>query len=95
MLSFDGWLRRNDGRRFLRKYANFIPLMNDSPQAVLQWYQGTGLRPYLKALPPEQHPEFEREILSGIESLFPRLHDGSIVFKFPRLFFIAGKKRRK
>ena len=67
----------------------------DSPQAVLQWYQGTGLRPYLKALPPEQHPEFEREILSGIESLFPRLRDGSVVFKFPRLFFIAGKKRSK
>ena len=64
----------------------------ESPQAVLQWYQGTGLRPYLKALPPEKHPEFEREILSGIESLFPRLHDGSVVFQFPRLFFIARKK---
>ena len=64
----------------------------ESPQAVLQWYQGTGLRPYLKALPPEKHPEFEQEILSGIESLFPRLHDGSVVFQFPRLFFIARKK---
>ena len=38
------------------------------------------------------HPEFEAEILSGIESLFPRLHDGSVVFKFPRLFFVARKK---
>ena len=64
----------------------------ESPQAVLQWYQGSGLRPYLKALPPEKHPDFEQEILSGIESLFPRLHDGSVVFQFPRLFFIARKK---
>ena len=66
----------------------------ESPQAVLQWYQGSGLRPYLKALPPEKHPEFEQEILSGIESLFPRLHNGSVVFQFPRLFFIAKKKDR-
>ena len=66
----------------------------ESPQAVLQWYQGSGLRPYLKALPPEKHPEFEQEILSGIESLFPRLHNGSVVFQFPRLFFIAKKKER-
>lgn len=64
----------------------------ESPQAVLQWYRGTGLRPYLNALPPEKHSEFQQEILSGIESLFPRLRDGSVVFKFPRLFFIAGKR---
>ena len=66
----------------------------ESPQAVLQWYRGTGLRPYLNMLPPEKHSEFEQEILAGIESLFPRLHDGSVVFKFPRLFFIAEKKHR-
>ncbi len=65
----------------------------ESPQAVLQWYRGTGLRPYLTVLPPEKQSEFQQEILAGIESLFPRLHDGSVVFKFPRLFFIAGKKR--
>lgn len=42
----------------------------------------------------EKHSEFELEILSGIESLFPCLHDGSVVFKFSRLFFIARKKQR-
>ena len=52
----------------------------ESPQAVLQWYQGTGLCPYLKVLPPEKHTEFNQEILSGIKSLFPCLHDGSVVF---------------
>ncbi len=83
----------------LRTYAGSFSMWEsdyfhilDSPQAVLQWYRGTGLRPYLRVLPPEMHPEFEAEILSGIESLFPRLHDGSVVFKFPRLFFVARKK---
>ncbi len=64
----------------------------ESPRAVLEWYRGTGLRPYLNMLPPEKHPEFEQEILSGIESLFPRLSNGSVVFRFPRLFFTARKK---
>lgn len=71
--------------------SNYFHIL-ESPQAVLQWYRGTGLRPYLKVLPPEKRSEFEQEILSGIESLFPRLQDGSVVFKFSRLFFMARKK---
>ena len=70
--------------------SNYFHIL-ESPQAVLQWYRGTGLRPYLKVLPSEKRSEFEQEILSGIESLFPRLQDGSVVFKFSRLFFIARK----
>ena len=69
--------------------SNYFHIL-ESPQAVLQWYRGTGLRPYLKVLPPEKRSEFEQEILSGIESLFPRLQDGSVVFKFSRLFFMAS-----
>ena len=47
------------------------------------------MRPYLKALPEDLQPVFEQEILSGIETLFPRLKDGSVVFKFSRLFLTA------
>ena len=66
----------------------------ESPLAVLQWYRGTGLRPYLQTLPVAKRAEFELEVLAGMEKLFPRLCDGSVVFKFPRLFFIARKKHR-
>lgn len=85
-------LRRHAGE-FSMWESDYFHLL-ESPSAVLQWYRGTGLRPYLKALPPEKHSEFEQEILAGIESLFPRLHDGTVVFQFPRLFFIARKKPR-
>ena len=64
----------------------------ESPESVLQWYKGSGMRPYLKALPEDLQPVFEQEILSGIETLFPRLKDGSVVFKFSRLFLTAQKK---
>ena len=64
----------------------------ESPQAVLQWYRGTGLRPYLKWLSPEKQAEFQQELLAETETLFPRLQDGSVVFQFARLFFVARKK---
>lgn len=67
----------------------------ESPQSVLEWYRGTGMRPYLEALPEAKRAAFEQEILAGIEQCFPRLSDGSVVFKFARLFFIATKRQTR
>lgn len=62
-----------------------------SHQAILEWYRGTGLRPYLSCLPPEERGAFEREVLEGIERAYPVRRNGEVIFRFPRLFFTARR----
>lgn len=62
-----------------------------SYESILEWYRGTGLRPYLAELNENQKAEFENEILNRIMQEYPMQVNGDIIFKFPRLFFIAIK----
>lgn len=56
---------------------------------MLEWYRGTGLRPYLQALPTYQQPLFEMELLQRITAAYPLQAGGKVLFPFPRLFFVA------
>lgn len=60
-----------------------------SHESILEWYRGTGLRPYLAQLSDEDKREFEAEILEGIREIYPVQRSGEIIFRFPRLFFTA------
>ena len=54
---------------------------------------GTGLRPYLAQLQESDHPIFEQELLERIKQTYPVQKNGTILFRFPRLFWIARKGR--
>lgn len=56
-----------------------------------EWYRGTGLRPYLAQLCPEDARQFEAGVLAGLRQLYAPEKDGQILFSFPRLFFTAVK----
>ena len=58
---------------------------------IMEWYKGTGLRPYLDALPEEQVKEFEKEVFDKVVRAYPKHKNGDIIFRFPRLFFTAVK----
>ncbi|MGN1421006.1 MAG: methyltransferase domain-containing protein [Eubacterium sp.] len=62
-----------------------------SHNAVLDWYKGTGLKPYLDALNSCEKNEFLSELLEMIKSNYPVQADGNIILKMPRLFFISVK----
>ena len=62
-----------------------------SCESILEWYRGTGLRPYLAQLSDEDKRAFEAEILEGIREIYPVQRSGEIIFRFPRLFFIAKR----
>ncbi|MBS1369117.1 MAG: methyltransferase domain-containing protein [Lentisphaeria bacterium] len=62
-----------------------------SHRSLLEWYRGTGLRPYLAALSGETKEAFEAEILRRIVERYPVRRNGEIIFHFPRLFFTARK----
>jgi trans-aconitate 2-methyltransferase len=62
----------------------------ESPAAIVEWYRGSGLRPFLDRLPaPADRDRFLADYLIGIERAFPRQPDGRVLFPFLRLFAIA------
>jgi trans-aconitate 2-methyltransferase len=64
----------------------------DSPQSIVDWYRGTGLRPFLEALETEeQKQQFERMVLHGYTRAYPRQKDGRVLFPFRRLFIVAHR----
>lgn len=68
-------------------YFHIVPSHN----SVIEWYQGSGLRPYLDVLSPMEEPEFIKELLNMIKLYYPVQSDDSVILKMPRLFFTAVK----
>lgn len=58
---------------------------------VIEWYRGSGLRPYLAALSGQEQEEFIRDLSGAIDRSYPLLDDGRVFLVMPRLFFIARK----
>jgi trans-aconitate 2-methyltransferase len=64
----------------------------DGPQAMLEWFRGTGLRPYLAALEnDQQRRRFQEKLIEGFEEIYPRQPDGRVLFPFCRLFLMARR----
>lgn len=58
---------------------------------VLEWYKGSGLRPYLDVLREGEKVEFLNDLQNVINKEYPLLCDGNIFLIMPRLFFTAEK----
>lgn len=61
----------------------------DSHQAVIDWYKGSGLRPYLETLNDANRDDFLSELYERIAQAMPIQNNGKLLLKMPRLFFIA------
>lgn len=63
-----------------------------SHQAIMDWYSSTGLRPYLDAAVDEDAREgFYQEVFRQVKEAYPVQANGEVIFRFPRLFFMARK----
>jgi trans-aconitate 2-methyltransferase len=69
-------------------YYHLLP--GDDP--VLEWFSGTGLRPYLDALAgsPPDLADFRAEVGARLRDQYPRRPFGTIL-PFPRLFVVAQR----
>ncbi|HEY0910234.1 MAG TPA: trans-aconitate 2-methyltransferase [Bradyrhizobium sp.] len=68
------------------EYLHVMP----SAQAIVEWYKGTGLRPFLQGLASDELRErFIEEYLEQIRQLYPPRGNGRVLFPFRRLFMIA------
>lgn len=68
-------------------YYHLLP----SHEAVLEWYRGSGLRPYLQTLSPDDARAFEADVLARVCEVFPERAAGGVTLCFPRLFFVARR----
>ncbi|XAS69142.1 trans-aconitate 2-methyltransferase [Micrococcaceae bacterium Sec5.7] len=68
-------------------YQQVLPGKNP----VLEWVRGTGLRPVLAALPPEDAEAFESEYSALLDEAYPSMEHGT-VFPFRRIFAVARKR---
>jgi trans-aconitate 2-methyltransferase len=58
-------------------------------EAVVEWFKGTGLRPFLGPLDADQRAAFLARYRAAITDAYPAEADGTVLLPFPRLFMLA------
>jgi len=59
------------------------------PRAIVEWFRGSSLRPYLSALDEGMRDGFIAEYAAEIARAYPARCDGKVLLRFPRLFIVA------
>ncbi|MGO9699004.1 MAG: trans-aconitate 2-methyltransferase [Xanthobacteraceae bacterium] len=60
-----------------------------NPQAIVEWFKGSSLQPYLSLLDAGMREQFLSAYTEKVVEVYkPRL-DGKVLLKFPRLFIVA------
>lgn len=59
--------------------------------AVVEWFKGSALRPYLQQLDEAAQQDFLDTYLQAISQAYPALDDGTVLLPFPRLFIVATR----
>lgn len=65
----------------------------DSMNGIVEWYKGSGLRPYLDRLSSSEQEEFIKDLLDGLKNCYTEQADKKIILKMPRLFFVLKKSK--
>ncbi|MGF6594632.1 trans-aconitate 2-methyltransferase [Pseudomonas sp. 2835] len=68
----------------------YHPLAGGAP-AVVEWFKGSALRPYLAVLDAQEQADFLQYYLQAMEQAYPPAADGTVLLPFPRLFIVATR----
>ena len=61
----------------------------ESHAGVVEWFKGSGLRPFLAPLGAAMREAFTARYTDEIRLAYPARSDGRVMLKFPRLFILA------
>ena len=59
------------------------------PEAIVEWFKGSALRPFLTALDADARASFLAVYTARIAQAYPARFDGQVLLRFPRLFIVA------
>jgi trans-aconitate 2-methyltransferase len=59
--------------------------------ALVEWFKGTGLRPFLDRLDPEEQADFIDRYRTALACAYEAFGNGNVLLPFPRLFFVATR----
>jgi trans-aconitate 2-methyltransferase len=59
------------------------------PQAIVEWFKGSALQPYLSPLDAALQKEFLAAYTEKIAAAYRPRFDGKVLLRFPRLFIVA------
>ncbi len=62
-----------------------------SPEDVVKWVEGSGLRPYLDPLDAEKRAAFLAAYGQAVAQAYPAQATAAVLFPFPRLFAVATR----
>ena len=62
--------------------------------AIVEWFKGSGLRPFLDPLDAAERAEYLGRYREGIDSTYPSLGD-MVLLPFPRLFIVAIRRAER
>jgi len=69
--------------------TEYVHVMENA-EAIVEWYRGTGMRPFLDALRDEAARErFLARYLEAIREAYPPHENGRVLFPFRRIFLVA------
>jgi len=71
--------------------TTYFHVLRGGPNAVVEWFKGSGLRPYLDALNEGERAEFLARYETAIAAAYPPFPDGTVLLPFPRLFIVATR----
>lgn len=63
----------------------------DGPQGVVDWFEGSALRPFLDLLSPDERADFLSRYREKLAEAYPRQPNGKVLLRYPRLFFVLQK----
>lgn len=69
-------------------YLHFLP---GGVEDIVEWFKGTGLRPFLQPLEEAEQAMFLAEYRRALERLYRPLRHGGVLLPFPRLFLVAAR----
>jgi trans-aconitate 2-methyltransferase len=65
----------------------------NSHKDIVEWYRGSGLRPFLNMLPDDEHKNaFCEEYEKHISAAYAVAKNGTVLMPFTRVFFTAYKE---
>ncbi|CAK7201087.1 hypothetical protein SEUCBS139899_003788 [Sporothrix eucalyptigena] len=74
-------------------HAVYNHVLPGGPADIVEWMKGTGLQPWVNALPDEATKKaFLAAYEKRLTDLYERRADGSVLIRYPRLFVVATKK---